>query len=325
MYVQPLEGSLSSSSLLGEIGEAGASVLNPIGTALSGADNIARIIPPEFPGNGLTAPEQPIAGTNYQYGSNYQNGSGYQYGMFGPLASMMQQLMSMLSQFMGGSSFGTGLGSYGGYGNGSYGGYGGCGNGYSNGTGGCSPYGNEQYYGTAQGQSIGDPHLEFNGQTWDNMGSQPDLLNSTSIPGGYNLSTQATAINAQGKAYNQSATVTLNNGATSITLDNAGNATISQYGQTSSIADGQTIQLGNGQSVTRNQNGSLSILSQGYGGGSISTTLTDHGQGVNVNVNAQNVELGGYLVNGNGPQMIPEATSMPFQQPPYLQNQSIQL
>ena len=47
------------------------------------------------------------------------------------------------------------------------------------------PVRTEQYFQNASGGSVGDPHLSFNGKTWDNMGSQPDLLHSDSIPGGY--------------------------------------------------------------------------------------------------------------------------------------------
>jgi hypothetical protein len=163
---------------------------------------------------------------------------------------------------------------------------------------GCPPYGGEQFFSSATGGSNGDPHLSFNGNTWDNMTSQPDLLNSDSIPGGFQVSTSVTPPNARGVTWNQSATVSMNNGQTTVSLNNAGQPEIQTFGQNVQIADGQTVSLGNGASVTRNQNGSLTVLAQNGYGGQISTTLTASGHGVNVDANASNVDLGGALVAG---------------------------
>ncbi len=168
----------------------------------------------------------------------------------------------------------------------------------------------EQYFQNANGGSVGDPHLSFNGQTWDNMGSQPDLLHSDSLPGGYQLSTQATPPNAHGVTYNQSATVTTNNGGTSVTMDKGGNVTVSQFGNAFAMQPGESVDLGSGEFVARNTDGSLQITCNNGGGGNIITTMTSNGSGVNVNTTANNVDLGGALVNGpNGqsppPQRIP--------------------
>jgi hypothetical protein len=130
------------------------------------------------------------------------------------------------------------------------------------------------------------------------MQSEPDLLHSDSIPGGYQLSTQTTQPNASGVTYNQSATVTTHGGRTQISLNNNGNATITQDGVTQNLAHGQTVQLGN-ETITCNQNGSLQVTSQNQNGGQITTTMTQNGQGVDVNVCANNVDLGGAMVNGN--------------------------
>jgi hypothetical protein len=66
------------------------------------------------------------------------------------------------------------------------------------------------------------------------------------------------------------------------------------------------VQLGNGASVCCNQNGSLTVDACNGQGGRIDTTLTAKGQGVNVDVTAHNVDLGGALVRGQqawpGPQ-----------------------
>lgn len=157
----------------------------------------------------------------------------------------------------------------------------------------------EQYFNSASGGSNGDPHLSFNGQTWDNMGSQPDLLHSDSFQGGFQLSTQTTAPQANGVTYNQSATLTTNYGDTSVTLDKNGNATISQGGYSFAMQPGTSYDLGNGEFAQRNQDGSLAITCDNGQGGQIATTMKQNGQGVDVNASANNVDLGGALVNGN--------------------------
>lgn len=183
---------------------------------------------------------------------------------------MFAQMGSMFSQMFGGASSNSG-----------------------------SPnYGSEQYYSSASGGSVGDPHLSFNGSTWNDMNSEPDLLHSDSIHGGYQLSTQTTAPNASGVTYNQSATVTTHNGATAVTLNNNGNATITQNGVTSNLSPGQTVDLGN-ETVAHNQDGSLQITNTNQSGGQITTTMRQNGNGVDVNVSAGNVDLGGAMVNGS--------------------------
>lgn len=159
-------------------------------------------------------------------------------------------------------------------------------------------YGSEQHFSTASGGSNGDPHISFNGNTWNDMQSEPNLLNSDSIPGGYQLSTQTTPPNASGITYNQSATVTTHGGRTQVSLNNNGNATITQDGVTQALAPGQAVQLGN-ETITANQNGSLQITTQNSNGGQITTTMTQNDQGVDVNVAANNVDLGGAMVNGS--------------------------
>ncbi|HVA27374.1 MAG TPA: hypothetical protein VNF68_04300 [Candidatus Baltobacteraceae bacterium] len=186
--------------------------------------------------------------------------------MFGPLGGIGQFLMQMLSRL-----FGNGGGNNG---------------------------NDEEYFNNANGGSVGDPHLSFNGSTWNNMGSQPDLLNSDSFHGGYQLSTQTTPPNAQGVTYNQSATVSTNFGNTQVSLDNAGNATITQDGYSYPLQSGTCIDLGHGETVTRNQDGSLAIACTNRRGGEITTTMRDNGQGVDVTTSANNVDLGGALVNG---------------------------
>jgi len=197
--------------------------------------------------------------------------------MFGPLGGLIQQLMQMLQSLMGQTS---GMPGFPGM-----------------------PGGNgEQYFSNATGGSVGDPHLSFNGNHWNSMASHADLLHSDSIPGGFRVSTQVTPPNQNGAAWNQSATISMNGGATTVSLNNNGMPTIERDGEPITLADGQTTQLGNGESVTRNANGSLTVVAQNGSGGEITTTLTSQGQGVNVEVSAQNVDLGGALVRGSGSQ-----------------------
>lgn len=182
-------------------------------------------------------------------------------GMFGSLMSVLAQMMQMLQSMMG---------------------YG----------------GSQRFFANATASSQGDPHLSFDGSRWSSMASQPNLLSSSSIPGGFQISTQATPPNAQGVTWNQSATIALNNGATTIGLCNSGQPSITNAGQPVSIAPGQTLQLGNGETVEWASNGSLRLTVQNGSGGQITTTLAAQGRGVNVDVNAHNVDLGGALVNG---------------------------
>jgi hypothetical protein len=275
MYVQPLEGQLGPASLFSGTGEG------------------AGPNPAEF------APGSPVTGDAisrlippWLTGAMTQNPM--QTAMFGPVPALMQQLMQMLQWMMGSAGMGAPYGS----------------------GGSCSPPpGNEQYFPNATGGSNGDPHLSFNGNTWNSMVSQPDLLDSDSIPGGFRVSTQTTPPNAKGVTYNQSATVSMNNGATMVSMNDNGQPSITNFGQNVPIAAGQTVQLGNGTSVTCNQNGSLSVTAQNGMGGQITTSLTAKGEGVNVDVSAQNVDLGGALVNGNQQQQPPPGYG-PIPQPP---------
>jgi hypothetical protein len=166
------------------------------------------------------------------------------------------------------------------------------------GYGGTQNSGSERYYSTASGGSNGDPHLSFNGNTWNDMSAQPDLLCSDSIPGGYRLSTQTTTPDANGITHNQLASVTTQGGRTQVTLERNGNATLTQDGVATNIAPGQTIDLGN-ETISRGQNGSLEITCTNNSGGQIVTTMSENGAGVNVDTTATDVDLGGSLTAGN--------------------------
>ena len=264
MYVQPLDGSLGTNSLASPGGGAdGESALLTGSAAPAAGDNISRFLPPWLRDSAADAP-----------GAGYFGGSGSLQGLFGPLMGMLQQLMQMLQSLMGN----------------------GCNGPYASSQ--CPPDGNERYFRNATASSDGDPHLSFNGEHWDNMKSHPNLLHSDSIAGGYRVSTQVTPANGKGATWNQTASVALNGGATTVSLNNKGEAEITSNGHNLSIARGQTLQLGNGESVSCEQNGSLCITAENGSGGRITTTLSAQGRGVDVDVSAQNVDLGGALVNG---------------------------
>jgi hypothetical protein len=278
MYVQPLDGSINPNSVasLANAGTEGSAFAGAVPAAAG--DNISRFVPPWSNESG----EGP-------YGDGFSNPGSMQ-GIFGSLMGMLQQLMQMLQSL-------TGYGCNAPYGPSNAPPYG---------QGSCPPYGpgnshasgNERFFQNATGSSDGDPHLSFNGARWDNMTSQPDLLSSNSFAGGFQISTQTTPPSGKGISWNQSATVSLNDGATKVSLNNDGQATITNNGQSVAIARGQTLQLGNGESVTYEQNGSLRVSAQNGSGGRIETTLTAQGRGVNVDVTAHDVDLGGSLING---------------------------
>jgi hypothetical protein len=116
--------------------------------------------------------------------------------------------------------------------------------------------------------------------------------------------------------------VATNCGATDVTMNANGSYAVTENGQTVSLTQGQATSLGANESVTLNADGSLTVAETNAQGGSIDTTLTSNGSGVDVNATASNVDLGGYLVRhtdgaatpGGGPPYV-GAGSTAF--PPY--------
>jgi hypothetical protein len=129
------------------------------------------------------------------------------------------------------------------------------------------------------------------------MNSHADLLDSDSFAGGYQISTNVTQPGANGVTFNQSATITTGFGSTQVSLDKNGTATIQENGQSIALANGQSYDLGNGETVSRNGDGSVVVTDNNGIGGTITTTLSENGQGVNVNAQAGNVDLGGDLLH----------------------------
>jgi len=187
-----------------------------------------------------------------------------------------------------------------------------------------SPCQGQSYFSSANGASVGDPHMRFDGRTangqWDqnvfkSQSDHPDLLDSDSFAGGYQLSTAVTQPNPNGSTYNRCATVSTDGGATQVSLDNDGEAMILQNGQKTSLQDGQTIKLSNGETVMRSTDGSVKIVDQNTQGGKITTTLSNTTEGVSVGVQAANVDLGGDLVNEPAAQPFNAPFAQPFNDP----------
>jgi hypothetical protein len=229
----------------------------------------------DSPGSAMLAPGDGFSPSYSMYPGSPDTAQ--QGGMMSQLAQMMQSLMGMLQQFLGGQgavSPGNGSGS------------------------------SQTMFANATISSTGDPHLAIDGtlgdgsnvsMKYDNMQSDPNLASSNSFYGGYRVSTQTTQPGSNGVTYNQCATVTTGFGQNQVSFDNNGNATILQNGAPVAIASGQTVNLGNGESVTDNGN-SLVVSDQAANGGSMTTTMTQNGSGVDVSVSAQNVSLGGDAV-----------------------------
>jgi hypothetical protein len=165
----------------------------------------------------------------------------------------------------------------------------------------------QTYFQNADASSTGDPHLAFSGtglsgstrqKHFDSMTGHADLLDSASFQGGYRISTNTTQPGANGITYNERATIATNYGRTRVSLDKDGDAYLVKNGRRFSIAANRTYDLGKGESVRRNADGSLEVRDSNAEGGSIVTTLSLNGQGVDVRTHAQNVELGGDLPGG---------------------------
>ena len=296
MYVQPQESPFDIYQPLASLSPAGANGPDVLGAA-GGAGTFGTISNPSDAISRFAAES-----------ANAQNGGatagqadGSQSSLLGILNNLIAQLGQMVAQLGGQLGFGKGGGS--------------SGPGWFGGGSGGGPCGSQQFFQNASGGSTGDPHLSFNGQHWNDMQSQANLIDSNSFDGGFNVSTQTTAPNSRGVTYNQSAAVTTDYGSTQVTLDNKGNAVVTENGQQIALGDGQSLSLGNGESVARANDGDVTITDTNQWGGSINTTLSDGGRGVNVSVQANNVDLGGSLVNGPGAQTQP-APLAPSPSPP---------
>lgn len=180
--------------------------------------------------------------------------------------------------------------------------------------------GPQRAFGDADFSSTGDPHLAESGTYADgsqaaahrdSMTAHDDLLHSTSIDGGYRVSTAVTQPNAQGITWNQSATVHADGDQDRVTMAAGGGIAITDHGAAVSIAKGQSITLSGGEMVTENEDGSLAVTATNAQGGSISTTLRANGNGVDVTTHAHAVDVGGDIVDA-GADPAPAPTPPPL-------------
>ncbi len=256
---------------LSEIADPFKAIESPGASGNAGAnDGIARFLPPGFSeAGGLLGS---LAGQGGNGGATVP----------GPLAgitNLLMQLIGMLGSLLegGGSPSASGPGL-------------------------ASP---ENYFSSAGASSTGDPHLSFSGQstvgrfngTWDSMSAHGDLLDSDSVPGGFSISTTPTSPNANGVTYNASASITTNGGSNVLTYNADGSATFSQNGTAMPLVHGENLTLP-GEAISWNADGSLQVNVDNGNGGTISTTLSRNGEGVDVRATARNLDLGGDLVNG---------------------------
>jgi hypothetical protein len=224
------------------------------------------------------------------------------------LWGMLQSLIGLLGQLVGGMTNGNSSGGSA---------AGGCPQPGSTGCGGSGWGGGNAGWGSGGagsgwGSPTGDPHLSETGtlagpggpqsvnQHFDSMTSHQDLIDAA-VPGGYRVSTTATGPDANGVTYNQSATIHANGGHDAITMNRDGSYSIVSNGQNISLSSGQALTLGGGETVTANADGSLVVADSNRSGGSITTTLRANGNGVDVTANAQHIRLGGDIVeHGTG-------------------------
>ncbi len=201
-------------------------------------------------------------------------------------------------------------------------------------------HGGQTFFASATASSSGDPHDTFDGTTsdgqtidggrWNNMDGHAFLLRSQSFDGGFHIATDETEPNANGVTRNSSATIDSDFGKHVVTMNRDGSYSIQDDGQDMKLAVGQTRNLGDGESVTLNEDNSLTVVEKNGRGGEITTTLRatgadggNNGGGVNVKVQAEDVNLGGYLVRSarqsqsgsGGPTPAPGQPAEPFPGP----------
>lgn len=153
--------------------------------------------------------------------------------------------------------------------------------------------------------SVGDPHLSVSGTTagsgtpidahFDSMSSHADLFSTPSF-GGFTVATAASAPSASGVTTNASATAVLDHGADAITMNADGSLAVTSGGRAIDVADGTSVTLDGGATLSRASSGALTIADTTPSGRSLSTTFAANGSGVDVTATAQNVALGGDLI-----------------------------
>ena len=181
---------------------------------------------------------------------------------------------------------------------------------------------------SVQVSSKGDPHEIITAKTakgksftdrWNSMTAHATLLDSNSFGNSFRVSSEVTAPNAHGVTHNKS--VSIDDGNTRVTMNNNGTYRVTSGDHVYTLSDDHPVHVGNGETITLSKdksatNGvSLAVTQTGAHGAKLDATLeADHG-GVNVSATGQNVDLGGYLVNGKhntvDPDPKPKSTPKP--------------
>lgn len=158
--------------------------------------------------------------------------------------------------------------------------------------------------------SVGDPHLAehatiagANGDqrvdvAFDSMTSHDDLFHAPDVPGGYRVSTTATAPDASGVTWNASATVHGGFDRDAITLKADGTLSVADGDRTVALAPGAAVTLSGGETVARGTDGATVVSASDGSGGTIATTLRVDGSGVDVTAQATNIAIGGDIILG---------------------------
>jgi len=155
-------------------------------------------------------------------------------------------------------------------------------------------------------RSWADPYITstINGNTASqtNMNSIPNLVNaSSSIVGGYQVSTTTASANANGVTYNQTATIQLDNNAQLIDtynpLNNTQSAVFVQGSSSQALTPGSSVYFANQGTIEVNNDGSLEIRANGPNAAFAQTYIGTDGTGLDVESNGANAFITGYAAN----------------------------
>ncbi|GAC1616067.1 MAG: hypothetical protein NVS4B5_06070 [Vulcanimicrobiaceae bacterium] len=184
---------------------------------------------------------------------------------------------------------------------------------------------NETFFKRATAGSVGDPHESFHAivpsgagvdRTWDSMTSHDNLLASRSFDGGYRIASTVTAPSPSGVTTNDRVSVTTAGGNAHVTMNKDGSYDVVAYGRNVALETERAVAVAGGETVMKNADGSLTVRDTNDRGGYIETTLRSNGSGVDVTSTAENVALGGYLVDRHDGDLSPIASGVaPFEPP----------
>lgn len=157
----------------------------------------------------------------------------------------------------------------------------------------------------------GDPHIASNidgKKSWsDNMGSQSDLIDANnSFAGGYQESTQVGNAGKDGKTFNKEIDFQVGGAKVSAT-GNKGDVSVSvQNGPTASaqtLSKGESLTTSEGATITLDKSGKLEVTDNNETGGTLTTTVSSSGKGLDATSSGSNIDLGGFAAAQNAQQV----------------------